>query len=252
MKVVITGKGGSGKSTIAATVARQLGRRSRSVVALDCDPNPTLGIPLGWGREELAAVRPVINALWDIGFTHDDPRPDPEELLGRYGADGPDGVRLLLAGLIEPQPGRCVCCGSHSTTRALFGELSGRGRYVIADLEAGLADLIWASPGGEDTALIVADPSANAVDIAVRAAEIARGMGVSHLVGVANRCSAAGDAERLAAALGTEVVAVPEDPELVAAAHLGVAPLDSAPDCPAVAAISAVAGRLERHSGMPD
>ena len=52
MKIAVAGKGGSGKTTISGTLARALARAGHSVVALDCDTNPMLGISLGVGPEE--------------------------------------------------------------------------------------------------------------------------------------------------------------------------------------------------------
>jgi len=244
MKVAITGKGGVGKTTIAGTVARQMARRGRPIVALDCDPNPTLGISLGLTREQIAGLQPVINALWDSGYTHDDPKISPDELLHRYGFEAPDGVRLLLTGLIEPTPGRCVCCGSHSTTRAVFGEIEAADRHVIADLEAGLNDLIWAHPAPGDTVLIVVEESAKSIEIGVRAVGLAREMGVDRILGVANRCLASGGSERLAEALGVDMLALPEDPAVEEASRLGIALLDHAAASPAALAIERIAERL--------
>jgi CO dehydrogenase maturation factor len=42
MKSAISGKGGSGKTTIAATLTRILARRGLPVLAIDGDPNPNL------------------------------------------------------------------------------------------------------------------------------------------------------------------------------------------------------------------
>ncbi|MCI0547826.1 MAG: AAA family ATPase, partial [Candidatus Rokubacteria bacterium] len=51
MKIAVAGKGGSGKTTIAATLARLLARRGRKVLALDADSNPNLSVSLGLPRE---------------------------------------------------------------------------------------------------------------------------------------------------------------------------------------------------------
>lgn len=53
MKVAVAGKGGSGKTTISATLARLLARRGHPVMAVDGDPNPNLGVALGMGRDNL-------------------------------------------------------------------------------------------------------------------------------------------------------------------------------------------------------
>lgn len=245
MKIVVTGKGGAGKTTVAGALARYLARQGHQVVALDCDPSPTLGITLGFGPEATEAAPAVLNSLVAAGHTHNDPDPDPEDLLARYGVDGPDGVRLLTSGRIEKLAGACVCCGSHNTTRKLFSDLPHEGRIVLADLEAGLNDLLWARPQAGDVVVAVAEPSAKAFEVARRACELATAMGVGHRLVVANRATEA-DAERLSRLTGLTAVAVPEDPALAEADRDGVAPIDAAPSAPAVLALAALAAQLER------
>lgn len=104
MKVAIVGKGGSGKTTVAAIVARTLAREGRHVIALDCDTNPNLGISLGIGPArtlELASIRQSLDE--EGGAEH---AGTIEELLARFGDDAPDGVRLAVVTKIEkPNPG---------------------------------------------------------------------------------------------------------------------------------------------------
>lgn len=245
MKIVVTGKGGSGKTTIAGSLARHLARRGHRVVAIDADPNPNLGFALGVDPDTVEAMESILNALLASGFTHDDPPPDPEDLLARYGLAAPDGVVLIATGKIERPTDACLCCGSHTTTRAFFGALPATGRVVIADLEAGLNDLLWARPGPDDMVVAVAEPSAKSVEIARRACRIAERMGVQRIVGVANRSTGRGEGERLAEALGVEVLVVPEDPAVEAANRNGTAPVDADGPSPAVVAISELADRLE-------
>ncbi|MGI9510949.1 MAG: AAA family ATPase, partial [Geminicoccaceae bacterium] len=42
MKIATVGKGGSGKTTIAGTLARIFANRQKRVLAIDGDPNPNL------------------------------------------------------------------------------------------------------------------------------------------------------------------------------------------------------------------
>ena len=103
MKVAVFGKGGSGKTALAGVLARSLARAGRQVIALDCDANPSLGISLGVGvgtTEELAGIR---QSLDEGAAEH---APGVEELLERFGVDGPDGVRLAVVTKIDqPNPG---------------------------------------------------------------------------------------------------------------------------------------------------
>ena len=242
MRIAVCGKGGSGKSTIAGALARHLARRGHKVVAVDADPNPNLGISLGVARETVEDMRPILNALLDAGHTHDDPTPLAEDLLARYGVDAPEGIRLVATGKIERPTDACLCCGSHNTTRQFFGELTADDGVVVADLEAGLNDLIWARPGPQDVVLAVSEGSEKSVEIARRAVAVARELGVTRVIGVANRSVSEADAERLAQQLDVaETFRVPEDPAVEHADGLGVAPMDADPASPAMAAVGRLA-----------
>ena len=244
MRIAVTGKGGSGKSTVAGTLARHVASRGRPVVALDADPNPNLGVSVGLPRESVETMRPILNALLDSGHTHDDPMPDPDELLQRFGHDGPDGIVVVATGKIERPTDACLCCGSHNTTREFFAALPAEDRLVVADLEAGLNDLLWARPGEDDMVLAVAEPSAKSVEIARRACRLAESMGVQRILGVANRSADGHDAASLAEVLGVDTVEVPYDTAVEEADRLGAAPIDVAPSSPAVLAIGNLAERI--------
>lgn len=248
MRIAICGKGGSGKSMISGSLARSLARRGHTVVAVDADPNPNLGVSLGVPRETVESMKPILNALLDAGHTHTDPTPLAEDLLGHYGVDAPDGIRLVATGKIERPSDACLCCGSHNTTRQFFGELADDERVVVADLEAGLNDLIWAKPGERDVVLAVSEGSEKSVEIARRAVVVAQELGVARIIGVANRSVSEADAARVAEALGTaEFFTVPEDPAVEHADQLGVAPMDADPASPAMVAVSELADLIVKQ-----
>ncbi|MGH9149642.1 MAG: AAA family ATPase [Acidimicrobiales bacterium] len=244
MKIAITGKGGSGKTTVAGALARNFARAGHKVVAVDADPNPNLGVTLGLPRDAVETMEPILNALIASGHTHNDPKPAAEDLLARYGIDGPEGVRLVATGKIERPSDSCLCCGSHSTTRQFFGELADEGRIIVADLEAGLNDLLWARPGPDDVVLAVAEPSAKSVEIARRACRMAESMGVRRIIGIANRTAAGDDGSELADALGVEIFCIPEDPAIEKADQAGVAPVDTDSYSAAMVAVAKLADML--------
>lgn len=244
MKIAITGKGGSGKTMVAGALVRHLADRGHEVVAVDADPNPNLGISLGVEAERVESMQPILNALIASGHTHDQPMPHPDDLVARYGITAPGGVSLVATGKIERPTDSCLCCGSHSTTRRFFGDLPADDRIVVADLEAGLNDLIWAQPGSDDVVVVVAEPSAKSVEVAGRAAGLAREMGVERILAVANRCRSDADAGRLATVLGADTFAVPDDPDVAAADRRGVSTFDVAPSSPAMVAVGRLADAL--------
>jgi CO dehydrogenase maturation factor len=63
MKIAVAGKGGSGKTTIAGTLARVLARRGLQVLAIDGDTNPNLGISAGIPRHKLSVIPTLPSSL---------------------------------------------------------------------------------------------------------------------------------------------------------------------------------------------
>ena len=59
MKIAVTGKGGVGKTTFAATLARLYAAEGRPVLAADVDPDANLGLALGFSEEELEEINGV-------------------------------------------------------------------------------------------------------------------------------------------------------------------------------------------------
>jgi CO dehydrogenase maturation factor len=105
MRIAIAGKGGSGKTTIAATIARLLARVGHSVLAIDGDSNPNLGVALGLSRDAAAAAAPVPSGVLEEQRDLTGKRTTRlglpvEEIARRYGVQAPDGVTLLVMGRV--------------------------------------------------------------------------------------------------------------------------------------------------------
>lgn len=127
----------------------------------------------------------------------------------------------------------------------MLGNVDFRETVVIADLEAGIGTLTRLDNKGVDLVLVVVERSAKSLEVGMRAAELAKEKATGRVVVVANRIR---DDDDLAAVRATfpdhEVVPVPDDPAIVEADRKGVAPLDLAPDAPAVRALVDLASSL--------
>ena len=107
MRLATAGKGGSGKTTIAATLARVFGREGYRVNALEDDPNPNLAVALGLSEEQIARLQRVprdeileerVDAAGEASLHLTRPF---EEVLAEYGVRGPDNVSVLrMTGLL--------------------------------------------------------------------------------------------------------------------------------------------------------
>ncbi len=240
MKVVVAGKGGVGKTTVAGTVARALARCGHGVLALDADTNPMLGVSLGMGPEQTELLVAVRQRL-ETGETEH--QRSTVGFVDRFGRDAPDGVRLVVASRIErPDPG-CPCCGV--SPEQLLGELGSDGRIVIWDLEAGVGTLLRLRDGQADLVLLVVQPAAKALEFARRALEIIGERFAVIVVG--NRVRDEPDVEAIRDVAGErELVIVPDDHRILRADRNGEAPIDVAADSPAVCSLEELASRLVR------
>lgn len=105
MKIGVAGKGGSGKTTLAGTLARVLGRRGQGVLAIDADTNPNLAITLGIPREAAAQIQTVPQEVMEERVDANGKKFRTlaipyQDLITRYGVPAADNTTLLLMGRV--------------------------------------------------------------------------------------------------------------------------------------------------------
>lgn len=106
MRLAVAGKGGSGKTTISATLARTLGRQGYRVVAIDGDPNPNLSVALGVPEAQRERLRPIprdlVEEVRDLeGHVHLTVARPLHVIAEQCGLKAPDGVQLLMGSQVE-------------------------------------------------------------------------------------------------------------------------------------------------------
>ena len=203
MKIAVSGKGGTGKTTLAALLAAELKRRDYSVTVIDADPNPTLAAALGFPP---VPVTPLLEMSDEIeerigspgGFIRLNPRVD--DLVSRV-AVAHDGIHLIVAGGITHGGAGCACPQSVLLRRLLEHVVMELDEAVIIDLEAGLEHLGRRSAHEVDAMLVVVDPSRASIETARRIRRLAGEIGVERVLAVGNRVRGPADVEHLAAQL---------------------------------------------------
>jgi CO dehydrogenase maturation factor len=224
LRVAVAGKGGVGKTTLSAALARSLARRGERVLAVDADPNNCLGRALGFPEGLLAALTPLSEMREMLAaragrgeggsfFALD---PPVEDLLGRFRVEH-DGISLLVMGTVDEPGAGCVCPES-AVLKALLRHLVGlEGVSLVMDMEAGLEHLGRGTAQHVGALLIVAEPTSASARTAARIARLARGLGLKVPGVVMNMVTAASSIERVRSFLeGLEIVAALPRDEAVA------------------------------------
>lgn len=240
MKIAVIGKGGSGKTTTSAVLARTFARHGRATLALDCDTNPNLGISLGLGQEVTESLVALRDAV-DTG--EQEHASTPDDLVRIFGVEAPDGVQLAVVSAIQnPEPG-CPCCGV--SPEQLLTDLERPDLIVVADFEAGLGTVLRLDGRPVDVVVVVVEPTSKSLEVGRRAADLVRESGLGRIVVSVNRVCDEDDAARVAAVFpGLDLFMVPDDPAILEAERRGVAPLDGAAEAPGVRALVRLAEGL--------
>ncbi len=253
MRIAMVGKGGSGKTTLAGTLARVLARRQQRVVAIDGDPNPNLALTLGMTREDADQIRAIPSNLVEsvTGPTGQTLRLTMERsrVLGEYAAQAPDGVKLLVMG--KPPDGTAgsgCMCAAHRGVRGLIAEMTGAGDYTVTDMEAGLEHLKRGTARNVEAMLIVAEPYYRSLEAASRTFTLANELKIPHVYTVANKVRNDDDRDAIETYCkqhGMPIIGViPFEAQFVAAEQAAQSPFDFAGGSDGLRAIEGVADRL--------
>ena len=255
MKIATVGKGGSGKTTLAGTLARVLAEEGCKVLAIDGDPNPNLALTLGIGRDDANNIKNIPSSVIEMKEEADGSRNlkltlSHKDLLGQYAASAPEGIELILMGKPpEGSAGSGCMCASHRAVRGLIAEMSGYGEYTITDMEAGLEHLKRGTARNVDVMLVVTEPYFRSMEAASRTFALARELEIPHLYAVANKVRNAEDQsaiEEFCLKHGMTLIGtIPEEAQFGEAERRGMAPIDYAPHCPGAEAIRAIAEKLQ-------
>jgi CO dehydrogenase maturation factor len=255
MRIAIAGKGGSGKTTIAAALARLLARTGWSVLAIDADSNPNLGIALGMGAQGASRAQPLPAEIVSRRLDGPALKEPVEAVFERHGLEGPDGVRLALMGMPTHAEEGCLC-SAHATVSAVLGDAGERpGMATICDLEASPEHLSRGTARHVDALVLVAEPYYRSLETVRRLAALATELPIPRLGVVANKLRTETDADAVAAfcaRYGLEHLAsVPWSEAVTEADRDQAALVDADGGGQVVAAIDALAQALLTHAGSP-
>jgi CO dehydrogenase maturation factor len=186
MKLAVAGKGGVGKTTVAALLARAAVSRGYRVVAVDADPHPTLAQTLGINPPPPPLLENFELLAERVGQGIIKLNPFVEDLVEKYGVEK-DGIKILVMGGIRAGGAGCAC-PANALLRGLLRHLVlEAGETVIVDLEAGVEHLGRATAQGVDALLVVVDPDCRSISAAEHMEKLARQIGIPRILIVGNK-----------------------------------------------------------------
>jgi CO dehydrogenase maturation factor len=182
MKLVVCGKGGSGKSTVSALIAREIAARGEKVLVVDTDesnfglykqlgfPQPKdfmegfggkKGLKERMGKFKLSEDREKLDILEDFSL-----KDIPVDLIV-----GEDGIQLLAIGKIHDYGEGCAC-PMGVLSKEFLEKLKTDGMQVIVDTDAGIEHFGRGVEAGCDKIVMVIDPSFESVQLSRKIAEM--------------------------------------------------------------------------------
>ena len=188
LRIAVAGKGGAGKTTFSATLARLMAQRGKRVIVIDGDSNPNVAVALGIGREEAGAIEPLPTSLVSRRLTGGTALNDSvDTVVKEFGCTTDDGVDVLLMCLPKHADEGCLC-SAHATVSGLLMDIGQETDVVtILDLEASPEHLSRGTTRHVDVLLLVVEPYYRSYETARRMAELASELPIGHVGVIANK-----------------------------------------------------------------
>ncbi len=204
MKLAVSGKGGVGKTTVAALLIHVFNDMGKKVLAIDADPDANLGSALGIKDPErlvpisemkdLVAERTGAQPGSIGGMFKLNPKVDdlPERLSLKL-----DGIKLMRLGGVKKGGGGCICPESALLKALVTHIVLGRDEVVVMDMEAGIEHLGRGTAQAVDRLLVVVEPGKRSLDTAHHIRKLASEINLKKIALVGNKIRGPHDQEFL-------------------------------------------------------
>lgn len=200
MKIAIGGKGGVGKTSLAALLALSFRDDGHQVIAVDADPDANLATTLGCPTPE--KIVPIVEMKSLIeertgaksggygAYFKLNPRVDdvPDRFVTEY-----KGIKILVMGAVKAPASGCFCPENVFLKELTAHLVLHRDEVLIMDMEAGVEHLGRGTAKNMDAFLVVVEPSRQSLESGKRIIELVKGLGISNVSVVINKVTSEED-----------------------------------------------------------
>ena len=255
LRVAVAGKGGAGKTTLSATLARLLARQGQRVLVIDGDSNPNVAVALGCDPAQATALGPLPPDLVSRRLGGAALVQPVDQVVERHGIVAPDGVSVVLMAMPAHADEGCLC-SAHATVSAMLADAAEQPDFVsVLDLEASPEHLSRGTTRHVDALLLVVEPYYRSYETARRMAALAAELPIPRVGVVANKLRSLSDAEAIAEFCDRHGLALeaqlPWSDAVLDADRAGTPLLDYDPQGPVVTAVSELAASLLAVAPQP-
>lgn len=194
VKLAISGKGGVGKTTLAAFVIKEISKRGIKVLAIDADPDANLAAALGMCTHSslipISEMKELIEERTGVKMrsmgTFFKMNPKVSDLPERLSVtDG--NIKLIVMGGIKKGGGGCVCPESILLKSLISHLVLKRDEAVIMDMEAGIEHLGRGTAEAVNLLIVVVEPGMRSIETARHIKKLAGEIGLQNIAVVGNK-----------------------------------------------------------------
>jgi CO dehydrogenase maturation factor len=196
LKIAISGKGGTGKSTIACLLVHYFNNSNYRVLAVDADPDANLASAIGFSPEVVKNITPIsvqrrlikertganpteFGQLFKINPKVDD---IPDNFCYEL-----NGIKLIVLGSVKKGGSGCAC-PENILLRSLLSEIIlNRNEVVIVDMEAGIEHLGRSTTKSIDKMVIVVEPGQRSIETARSVMNLGKDIGLTDFLIIGNK-----------------------------------------------------------------
>lgn len=181
MKIILCGKGGCGKSTVATLLAREYQKEGMNVLVIDSDEsNYGLHRQLGFELPEdfthyFGGKKGAYRVLDEKGRVFDS-KWHFSDIPGEY-MTGEEDLHLMAIGKIAEAEEGCACGIGFTGKMFLDNLVTGEDEVVITDTEAGVEHFGRGLDRCADVILLVVDPSYESIHLSEKIHDMGRALG---------------------------------------------------------------------------